>query len=530
MKSLAFALAALAAADGWILVKLDTALPGERSDGSFPIHTGRPALDDEIARSGVKFVDFALGASLADPSRRARHEEAGIDRIYRFHLPKGADVEAAVERFAKVEGVSWAEPDGIGEGGATLPGDPLFGSQWGLQQASDDDVDAPEGWDVSTGGEQIVAVLDSGVDSDHPDLAAKLLPGWDFANGDADPEDDHGHGTNVSSVAAAVTNNAIGVAGSCWGCKVMPLKVLDATNSGFYSWWADAMVWATDHGARVINISAGGTTPSNVLLQGVRYAWNAGVIDVSITHNDDCNCVRYPGRYPETITVGATDSFDRRAVPFCYSAASGSNWGDTIDVVAPGELILGAALGGGYNSWCGTSQAAPLVTGLVGVLRSVDPSIGREEARHLLRSGAEDQQGRPAEDTPGFDLYHGWGRVNADRTLRAGHAGVTFRAEGKAATRVRFLETNPVASSYDFVRGDVSSLSESDAGVDLGTVVCLENDSPDPDTLGNEDSAVPAPGQVFFYVARFTAAPGAGSYGGSSANRDRAPSAGDCAK
>src|SRR6058998_2777781 len=110
-----------------------------------------------------------------------------------------------------------------------------------------------------------------------------------------------------------------------------------------------------------------------------------------------------PGNYWEPITVGATDDLDQRASPLCYSPDSGSNFGSRTDVVAPGNLILGAALGGGYESWCGTSQAAPLVSGLVGIMESINTSPGREEARHLLRSGAEDLVGRPSEDTTGFD-------------------------------------------------------------------------------------------------------------------------------
>ena len=318
------------------------------------------------------------------------------------------------------------------------------------------------------------------------------------------------------------------MAGACWDCLIMPLKVLDASNLGFYSDWADAMVWATDAGVRVINLSAGGNSPSATLLAGVQYAYDAGVIHISITHNDDSNFVRYPGAYAETIAVGATDSLDQRADPFCYSATSGSNYGAEIDVVAPGELILGAAMGGGYNSWCGTSQAAPLVAGLVGIMRTVNPSLGREEARHLLQAGAEDQVGRPAEDTAGFDIYHGWGRVNMERSLEASEASLSLRVEGTGATRVYFETANPLAGSYDFIRGSRSALLEDATGVDLGTVVCLEDDSADPDTLGNEDLGSPLPGEAYFYLGRFSAAPGPGSYGGSSMNRDRASSSGDC--
>lgn len=512
----------------WILIRLAEPIASlDEASGIVP-RTGRPALDDLIADSGIHRIDLALTVSTRDPESPALRSGRGFDRTYRFHVPAGTDVVHLATRFAALEGVEFAEPDFVGTGGATLPNDPFFGNQWGLQQISDADVDAPEAWDVEVGLGQIVAVLDSGIDSDHVDLAGKILPGYDFANGDDDPEDDHGHGSNVASIASAVTDNAFGVAGACWNCSLLPLKVLDSNNSGLYSWWADAIVWATDHGARVLNLSAGGLSPSATLQSAVEYAWDAGVIHVSITHNDNANIVRYPGRYPETLTVGATDDLDRRAAPFCYSATSGSNYGPQIDVVAPGELILGAALGGGYNYWCGTSQAAPLVAGLVADLRTIDPSVGREEARFLVQAGAEDGVGRAAEDTAGFDVYHGWGRVNMDRTLRATRSAVSLRVDGKESTRIFLEEPNPLASSYDFIRGELAQLSESTAGVDLGFVWCIENDSPDPDTAGDEDTVIPWPGEAFFYLARFRAAPGPGWYGGSSENRDRTPDFGGC--
>lgn len=514
--------------DSWLLVRLVAPIDAGAAEDSTTLLTGLDEVDAVILETGVQRIERALPMSSRAPRFPEAFRRHGLDRTYRFHVPAGSDIRGLVERFSGLAGVELAEPDWIGEGGANVPNDPLFANQYGFDQVSDADVDGPEAWDVATGSETIVAVLDTGIDSDHPDLAAKLVFGFDFVNFDFDPEDDHGHGTNVGSIVSADTDNGTGVAGACWNCRIMALKVLDSSNYGFYSDWADAMVWATDAGVRVINLSAGGTSPSATLLAGVQYAFDAGVIHVSITHNDDANVVRYPGAYAETITVGATDALDQRADPFCYSASSGSNFGDEIDVVAPGELILGAAMGGGYNSWCGTSQAAPLVAGLLGIMRTIYPSLGREEARFLLHAGAEDQVGRPSEDTAGFDIYHGWGRVNMEQSLLGTVASTSLRVEGTVATRPFFATPNPLANSYDFIRGSLDVLSEDAAGVDLGSVVCLENDSTDPDTLGNEDHASPPPGEAFFYLGRFDAAPGPGWYGGSSLNRDRRASAGDC--
>ena len=515
-------------ADDHILVCLEQAIPGQRFDGSFPLATGTPAVDRLIREARVWSIESALRVSASTPGRVEARQQLGLDRTYRFYIPRGADVRQLAERFAALPGVDFAEPDYIGQGGGA-PNDPRFNDQWGLQQVSDADVDAPEAWDIAVGEPLLIAVLDTGVDSGHEDLRPKIVPGFDFVNNDTDAGDDNGHGSNVSSILAAATNNGVGVAGGCWNCRILPLKVLDDQNNGFYSWWADAMGYAADNGARAINISAGGVSPSQTLLNGVIYAYQAGVSIVSITHNDDANLVRYPGAYPHTITVGATDELDRRADPFCYSASSGSNYGNEIDVVAPGELILGAAMNGGYNLWCGTSQAAPLVAGLDGIIRSIYPSVGREGVRHLISSGAEDQVGRVAEDVAGFDIYHGWGRVNMDRTLEATVAEMSLHVDGKAATRVFFQTPNALASSYDFIRGDLASLSETSGGVDAGTVVCLENDSADASTAGNEDTDTPAPGAAFIYLGRFNSFVGAGRYGGSTLNRDRNAALGDCA-
>jgi hypothetical protein len=513
----------------WFLVRLAEPIAVDPStDRPLPLETGQGAVDALIEETGVREIEWALPVTGRQPRFPEAFRRHGLDRTYAFHVPHGADIPSLVQRFAALPAVEIAEPDYIGHGGAVVPDDPRFVEQWALDQASDADVDAPEAWATTVGGEVVVAILDSGIDSDHEDLVGKILPGHDFANDDSNPEDDHGHGTNVSSISAANSDNTAGIAGSCWSCPIMPLKVLDENNSGFYSWWADALVWATDNGARIINMSAGGTSASQTLLSAVRYAYDAGVIHVSITHNDNSSTIRYPGRYAETITLGGTNSLDRRANPFCYSAQSGSNYGPEIDVVAPGELILGAAPWGGYDLWCGTSQAAPLVAGLVGLVETLYPSVGREEVRHLLRSGAEDEVGRMVEDTPGFDIYHGWGRVNMDRTVRGTAASITLHVDGKSTTRAYFESANPLADSYDFVRGDLGALAETSAGVDLGTVVCLENDSPDPDTAGDEDTETPAAGDGFVYLGRFNAAPGPGWYGGSTSNRDRVPAAGNC--
>ncbi len=522
-----------AVAQGWIVVR--TAAPlALAPDGSIRRATGDPALDAALAHAGVASIERALpGADAApgrDPARQARF---GLDRTYRMRLAAGAGWREAIVALAGVPGIDWAEPDPVGRGAGTTPNDPRLPDQWGLSQAGDHDIDAPEAWDLAHGAAgTVIAVLDTGVDPSHPDFAGKLLGGHDFVHGDDDPRDDNGHGTSVASIAAARGNNGVSVAGVCWDCAILPLKVLDSNTLGFYSWWADGLVYAADRGAPVINMSMGGTGGSTLLRDAIRYAADSGAVIVAAMMNDGDATPYYPAVYDETVAVGATNELDERALPFC--TGGGSNYGPHIDVVAPGEYILGARLGGGESYWCGTSQATAFVSGLAALALSVEPSLGREEARHLLRSGAEDQAGG-LEDTPGFDFLYGWGRLNAHRTLLAARSATSLALSGAGgngggATRVRLTEKSPVATSYDMVRGDVAQLGESAAGVALGAVTCLLNDAAEPDLLGREDGAVPPAGRSFFYLVRPNGAPGAGEYGGSSRHRDRRAAAGDCAR
>jgi hypothetical protein len=220
--------------------------------------------------------------------------------------------------------------------------------------------------------------------------------------------------------------------------------------------------------------------------------------------------VQFPARYLEANAIGASNNLDAKAD---FSAA-----GYWLDVHAPGEEILVLNNDGTFTNANGTSYSTPLVVGLFGLVKSVHDSVGREEARQLVLAGAEDQVGG---DLPGWDTEFGWGRANMHRTLLGTQSVTTLRVEGGSSTRLYYDTANPLAESYDFIRGDLDALTETSAGVDLGTVVCLENDSPDPDTTGDEDVGVPALGEGYFYLGRFNAGPRPGSYGGSSRNRDR---------
>ncbi len=500
-------------AQGWFLVRMKEPLDRRDTAGNLSLETGRPATDAAIAELGVQRIDPVLRVSLREPRRLQALERRGLDRLYRFHVPPGTDVRRAIRRFAPLPDVDYVEPDYVMRvQGVGTPNDPLFPQQWAYEQSSDADVDGPLAWAMTTGAAIPIAVLDSGIDATHPDLAAKIDPGYDVVDDDSDPADGTGHGTQVASVAAAHTDNGLGIAGSCWNCRIMPIRALDSNGSSMASWLMDALVWATDHGAEVVNYSAGNTFHSQVVLDAIRYARDAGVVVVAAAGNNGVQ-VAFPARYNETIASSASDELDHRA--------SFASPGRELDHVAPGNNMRVAALGGGYASNGGTSLSSPLVAGLAGLIKTLHPQAGRDEVRDLINFGAEDGVGLPAQDTPGWDPNHGFGRVNMQRSLLGAQSVATLRVAGGANTRLVYDVPNPIATSYDFIRGDLDALAFGFADIELGDVVCIENDSADPDSAGNEDSENPLPGHAFFYLGRFNSGPWPGSFGGSSEGVDR---------
>jgi subtilisin family serine protease len=244
---------------------------------------------------------------------------------------------------------------------ARVPDDPLWGHQWGLHT-----VGAPAAWDRTVGSSAtIIAILDTGVDASHPDLANAVLAGRDFVNGDLDPADDNGHGTMAAGVAAARTSNARGIAGTCWQCRILPVKVLDAEGTGTHSQIANGVVWAADQGAHVISMSLGSPAASTVLANAVSYAESKGAVVVAAAGNEGSTTRSYPAAYPSVIGVAASTSSDGR-YPW-------SNHGSWVSVAAPG-CNAATAPGGGYVEMCGTSASAPMVAGIVALARSHDPT------------------------------------------------------------------------------------------------------------------------------------------------------------
>jgi subtilisin family serine protease len=318
-------------------------------------------------------------------------------KVHQISVPAQAleSIETALQKNPKV---AFVEKNLIGEA-QLVPNDPGYSSQWHLPQIS-----APQGWDISIGSTSVpIAVIDSGVDPTHPDLLQ--VKGYNFLYG-SDPADTHdvlGHGTSVAGAAAALGNSGIGIAGVAWTNPIMPLVTVTSSNTGTVADTSSAIVYAADHGARVINISLGWTGYTSTMESAVNYAWNKGLVIVASAGNYGNNSPIYPAALNNVVSVSATDSAD--------NLASWSTYGPTIDVAAPGVSIYTTANGGGYRSASGTSFSAPIVSGLAALIFSVNPNFTNAQVVDLIRNNTDDK------GSVGFDDYYGYGRVNVYRSL-----------------------------------------------------------------------------------------------------------------
>ena len=312
-------------------------------------------------------------------------------------VPKGQAV-AKAKAYSSNARVAYGEPDFLAQA-AGSPGDPYFRLQWGLTK-----VEAPQAWRVTTGSSSInIAILDSGVDLDHPDLANKVISNINFSSS-ATVDDVYGHGTHVAGIAAAMTDNSIGVAGLGYSSTIMNVKVLGDSGSGSYSGVASGIIWAADNGAEVINMSLGGSSGSSTLEDAVNYAWSEGVVVVASAGNSGSTTPSYPAYYTNCIAVAATDANDAKA--------SWSNYGDWVDVAAPGVSIYSTLKDNGYGYKSGTSMASPHVAGLAAlVFTTVSDTNGdgklNDEVRSQIEANCDDI------DVPGI----GHGRINAAQAV-----------------------------------------------------------------------------------------------------------------
>jgi subtilisin family serine protease len=288
-------------------------------------------------------------------------------------VPAG-EVAEATRALRADPNVAYVEPDHVARAAAVRPVDPGYAGQWGIAMTR-----VNEAWSATRGAARVtVAVIDTGV-TRLPDLAGRMLPGHDFVNDDSDASDDNGHGTMAAGVIAASGNNRVGVAGVCWYCRILPVKVLGRNGSGLYSDIAEGIRWAADRDATIINLSLGGAQDSRLLRDAVDYAVAKGSLVLAAAGNSGKAQPHYPAAIASVVAVGGVTPAGARY--------GWSNYGSWVDLVAPG-CNPAQGLNGAVTSYCGTSSATPFAAGVAGLLAATDPAPDAATVRSALVAGA----------------------------------------------------------------------------------------------------------------------------------------------
>lgn len=320
--------------------------------------------------------------------RRGRIERLGVHVI---ELPAQVNEIAVAKALRNNPHFEAVELDYAYEPELTV-NDPHYSNAWHLPKMA-----VPTAWDYTQSPGPTIAILDSGVNAAHPDLAAQMVPGWNFYNNNSDTSDVYGHGTKVAGAAAAAGNNGIGVVGVSWRSKIMPIRVTDTAGYGYSSAIANGIVWAADRGARVVNLSFRNVAGDSMIINAANYMRSKGGVVVAAGGNTGNELV-LPASSSIT-AVAATNSADSRT--------SWSSWGNHIDVAAPGEGIWTTTSSGGYGGSSGTSFSSPVTAGVYALMMTANPALSPAELDDILFTTTVDI------NAPGWDVYTGHGRVNA---------------------------------------------------------------------------------------------------------------------
>lgn len=400
-----------------------------------PFTTGQIIVQERAGASpaAVNAAFRAVGANPIHQLQQTKHDVLSVpdgqaDKIIATLLSTGL--------FTVAERDGRAYPN-------TTPNDPSFSSQWHLAA-----INAPTAWNYTVGSPQTIAVIDSGVDSTHPDLAGRIAPGWNFVLGNSNTADDYGHGTATFGTIGAATNDGVGVAGVTWTNPVMPLLVLDSNGNASYSNIASAIEYAADHGARVVNISLAGTASSSTLQSAVNYAWNKGTVIFAAAGNSSSTTPVYPAACSNVVAIAATDNNN--------ALATFSNYGSWIDLSAPGINILTTDMGGGYGYWYGTSFASPVAAGVAALVLGVKPSLSASGLVSLLEQNA---------DNIGSSSIFGFGLVDAAKSVAAAQASTSTPAPSIAISA-------PSVGSIVSGTVNVTGTAASTLGISSVTLYC----------------------------------------------------------
>jgi hypothetical protein len=362
---------------------------------------------------------------------------------YRVHLRADADSAVLAPRLAALTGVVFAEPNAIRRVNRA-PNDPVVRQQWALRN-----IQAFEAWDITTGSNLTIAIIDTGVSDSHPDLRGRVLSGYNFYDNNGDASDNEGHGTYTAGVAAATGDNGIGIAGVCWSCQILPVKVLGSQGEGDDATIAIGIRWAADQGARIISMSLGGDKDTQVLHEAVVYAKGKGALLIAASGNgqSDGNRPAYPAAYPEVLAVSATDGSD--------TVTGFSTTGDFVDISAPGVGVWSTVWtprGDSYAAENGTSASCPYVAGAAALVLSIRPDLSADQIIQVLIRSADDR------GAPGKDPENGYGRLNLLRAVQlASNPQLSFETP-VPVPRSTSLAFAPIASSA--IQADARYFSE----------------------------------------------------------------------
>ena len=438
---------------------------------------------------------------------RVKKQFKSVPGLCVVELPDGKDVKTAIRSFRGAKGIIYAEPDyevHALETGQMIPNDSSFGMQWNMHNTGqsggtvDADIDAPEAWDISPAATVVIAVIDTGVQYNHPDIAANAwvnlaekngtagvdddgngyiddIYGYDFcSNGktrDSDPMDDHGHGTHCAGVIGAVRNNGLGVAGVCSSAKIMAIKFLNSGGSGITSDAIDCIEYAVQMGAKVMSNSWGGGSYSAALEDAIEAANQAGSLFVAAAGNNSSNTdtyPNYPSCYPSqnVIAVLATNYRD--------IMSSYSNYGlTTVDLGAPGGdsslPVYSCYIGSGYTNMSGTSMACPHVAGACGLILSMCPSMPHLEVKNLVMNSVDQLSGLSSRCVSG-------GRLNLQKA-------VLQAQELCSAQWIEFAPASDKVNAHSSMDVNVIFNGERDAGVYQGYIKVTSNDTLEPEIM-----------------------------------------------
>jgi thermitase len=418
------------------------------------------------ARGAELSVSLEPGGTVADADRVAAALGGRVVdaipqlRAYLIETPAGSSARVALNALADIPSVRSAQLNRFDEVARTVR-DPFRSLQWHLDQ-----LHADEAWDTSFGSEEVlIAIVDTGIDYGHVDLDRKVVLGRDVGDEDDDPRDENGHGTQVAGLAAAVTDNEQGIAGVCPLCLLLAVKANKGGGGQITKFdSAEGIVYAADHGADVINISSGSSTPDPVQQDAVAYALDKGIVMIAAAGNEASDVIQYPAAHEGVVAVAASTDKSRLWV--------GTSFGPWVDVAAPGFNLLTTS-GSAYARVTGTSFAAPLVSGaaglaltaaaagrapagtadltpaeiadalVTGTLPLVDTTLRRIDLPRVLRRAL----GGPIEPDPPLDLDIRPFALSPNAWFVAGYPRATAGERFAAGGRVRRTDTDELLKS-----------------------------------------------------------------------------------